>query len=115
MQEAADDLVDASDQDTLGVILAGLATISLAAITPFTVLRLFPWEGTEATEGTRGQVSGAVTGPAKAAAATAALAASGGASAGAASAGGGADGGQAASSGDVAAAGATSAAVSRAN
>ena len=114
-QEAGDDLVDASDQDTLGVILAGLATISLAAITPFTVLRLFPWEGTEATEGTRGQLSGAVTGPAKAAAATAAMAASGGASAGAASAGGGAAAGQAASGGGAAAASAAGAAASRAN
>ena|GEM_PF-3388232 len=110
-QEAGEDLIDASDQNTLGVVLAGLATISLAAITPFTVLRLFPWEGTEATEGTRGQVSGAVTGPAKAAAM---MAASGGASAGAASAGGGAAAGQAAGSGGAAAASAA-AATSRAN
>jgi len=107
--------LEASDQDTLAVILAGLATMSLAAITPFTVLRLFPWEGTEATEGTRGKVSGAVTGPAKTAAVLGAAAASGGASAGAAGASGGAAAGQAASSGGAAAAGAATTAASRAS
>lgn len=65
-----------ADQHTLAIILAGLATVSLAAFTPFTVLRLFPWEGTEATEGTRS----AVTGVAKSAVGTGAMVASGAAS-----------------------------------
>ncbi len=106
---------DAADQDTLAIMLAGLATIALAAITPFTVLRLFPWEGTEATEGTRA----AVAAPAKSAAAVGAMAATGGTSAatgaasGAAGAGGGAAAGQAAGGATAGAGAAGGAAVSR--
>ena len=83
VEEGTIDPQDAADQDTLAIMLAGLATIALAAITPFTVLRLFPWEGTEATEGARS----AVAAPAKSAAAIGAMAASGGASAAAGAAG----------------------------
>jgi hypothetical protein len=105
VEEGALDPQDAADQDTLAIMLAGLATIALAAVTPFTVLRLFPWEGTEATEGTRS----AVGAPAKSAVAMGAMAASGGASAaaGAGAATGGAAAGQA---GGGAAAGASAAA-----
>lgn len=108
VEEGALDPQDAADQDTLAIMLAGLATIALAAVTPFTVLRLFPWEGTEATEGTRS----AVGAPAKSAVAMGAMAASGGASAaaGAAGAGAGAGGAAAGQAGGGAAAGASAAA-----
>jgi type IV secretion system protein TrbL len=106
VEEGALDPQDAADQDTLAIMLAGLATIALAAVTPFTVLRLFPWEGTEATEGTRS----AVGAPAKSAVGMGAMAASGGASAAAGAAGAGAGGAAAGQAGGGAAAGASTAA-----
>ncbi len=105
-------IADEEDQNTLATVLAGLATMSLAALAPFTILRLFPWEGTEATEGTRSALSGA----AKSAAVTGAMVASGGggAAAGAASAGTAASAGQSAA-GAAAATQSAGAAVSRAS
>ena len=114
VEAGALDPQDAADQDTLAIMLAGLATTALAAATPFTVLRLFPWEGTEATEGTRSAVSA----PAKSAMAIGAMAASGGASAAAGAAGatagaGGAAAGQAAGGAAAGASATAGAAASR--
>ena len=105
-------IADEEDQNTLATVLAGLATMSLAALTPFTVLRLFPWEGTEATEGTRSALSGA----AKSAAVTGAMVASSGgsAAAGAEGAGAGATAGSSAA-GAAAASQSAGAAASRAS
>lgn len=77
---------------TVGVLLAGFATLSLAAVAPFTVLKLFPVADAAATAGARAQVTSSVTGAATTAASMAAGAVGGGGGGAAAAGGGGAGG-----------------------
>lgn len=81
--DAADSAIAEANGSDLGAVttdlFAGMAVVALAAFAPFSVMALFPFEGTEAAVGMGAELSGKATQTAQKGAAAGAAAVSGGA------------------------------------